>query len=118
MLENTVEQTVVRATRHRDGLYYYSTETIVGGAPNVLVDIQTALEALGRGEGVGPARYLTVKTDTNITVKVNAVTAAAIVVTATAPLTIPYNVMAIYRLYVSHSGACGAGSASVIIFAS
>lgn len=118
MPENTVEKTIVRETRMRDGLYYAATETILGGVPNQLVDIQTALEALGRGEGVGPARYLSVKTDVNVTVKINDVTATAILVTSTDPLVIPLYVMAIYRLYISHTGLCGAGAASAVIFAS
>jgi hypothetical protein len=97
--------------------YYGKSVTVAGGVVNQEVDLAAALATAGRPAAIGPARYVAITTDVAITVRLNSPTADAWAVSSTVPLTIPLNVLAISKLYLSHSGACGAGSATVKIFA-
>ena len=100
-----------------DGAYYAATVTVAGGVPNQLVDIADALDTAGRATSIGPARYITITTDVAITVRFNDVTLGAVPIAIGGVLTIPLNVLAISRLYLTHTGVCGAGAASVRILA-
>ena len=101
-----------------DGVYYRKSVTVIVGASDQLVDLLGALETAGRNQAIGPARYLVVETDVDITMRINDATLDEIPGVATAGVTIPLNVMAVSRLYFTHAGASSAlGDATVTIFA-
>jgi len=107
-----------------DGKYIYTTVTVAGGVPNQEVDILTLLTTAGREAGVGPCRYIKITSDVNITVRFGTTAAAAIPValgagvTATTGLEItPEMGLVITSIFITHTGACGAAAASVVIFA-
>jgi len=102
-----------------DGIYSYSTVTVAGGVPNQEVDILTLLTTAGREAGVGPCRYLRITSDVNITVRFNSTAAAAIPVALGATgFTVTQDMGLVIRtIYITHTGACGAAAASVVILA-
>lgn len=99
--------------------YIYKTVTVAGGVPNQEIDIKTLLTTAGRPADVGPPRYIKITSDVNITVRFNSTTADAIPVALGATgFTVTAEMgLVIDSIYVTHTGACGAAAASVVVLA-
>lgn len=102
----------------RDTEYYYAQIDVPVGAVNQVLDIYAALVAQGRESTMGHARYVTLQTDVDITVKVNRSTAQAIPLTGTDGLSWLWQVLQVDKVYFTHTSASSAeGDATVAVFA-
>lgn len=98
--------------------YFFSTVTVAGGVEDHEVDIDAELSTDENPRRYrGPATSLKVTTDVSVLVRLNKTTAPEIPVSSTDPLNIAAGSINIHKLYISHTGACGAGAASVQVLA-
>jgi len=99
--------------------YLNTTATVAGGVSNQEVDVGALLVARGRQSQHTYARRIEIETDVAVNVRFNATHADAISVAAGAAnkFVLEPGALAIGKVYISHPGVCGAGSATVSIFA-
>ena len=98
--------------------YYYAEVAVPTGAVNQQVDL-SALLAVGQNpRWQRQARYLTVATTVDLTMRINSTTANVITVDTTDGFQVPVAAMEIVKLFFSHTGASSAsGAAAVTVFA-
>jgi len=99
-------------------VYLATTETVVAGAAQVLVDIAGGLQTSGRRTLEGPAQWLYIKSDKAIAIRFNAAANDPFTLAAAGELTIPPGALRIRSIYLATTGGCGTGNATVKIIAS
>lgn len=99
--------------------YYYAEVAVAPGAVNQEVNLSTLLEVGQKSpRWQRQARYLTITTTVNLTLRINSTSEEEITVDTTDGFTLPVGAMEIEKLYFSHTGASSAlGAAAVTIFA-
>ena len=98
--------------------YYYAEIAVLPGAVNQAVDLSALLEIGQNTRWQRQARYLTIVTTVNLTLRINSPTEEEITVDSTDGFTLPVGAMEIEKLYFSHCGASsGSGAAAITIFA-